>query len=451
VDLGVVGAYLLAITSLGLGFAREQNTTERYFLTRRTIPAWAIAMSLLATLTTTTAFLAYLAASFATAWALLAAAILLLPAAAIIVPFYRRAVRMSVYEYFGQRFGRGVQTYAGAAYLLGHAAMMAFLLYLLARTVHTQTGWGTDRIILVAGFLTVLYTLLGGLEAVIWTNVLQGYVLLACALTALAAPRPARLIGWPSALTILYGLIWCLQKYAADQSIVQRFFAASSDRAAVKGVRIGALLCIALPALLFLPIPTTRFFRPLAHFPPGVPGLAMSALLGSAMCAFAADLNSFALVGVEDLYRPWRPDGTDRTRLSLAKTLVFLCGAGCVAGALELAHANSPALSTWLNLTAAGIGGLAGIFVLAFLIPRASRRGVWAGIAASIAFTIWATLAGRSHGPLTSDPWTAAAPPLVLIAVACVASFVWPDPAGGKVTGMTLWHWRRYRNTTPLE
>jgi SSS family solute:Na+ symporter len=169
------------------------------------------------------------------------------------------------------------------------------------------------------------------------------------------------------------------------------------------------------------------------------------------MCAFAADLNSFALVGVEDLYRAWRPEATDHTRLSLGKAMVFLCGSACVAGALELSHANSTALSMWLNLAGAGIGSLAGIFVLAFLIPRVSRRGVWAGIASGITFTIWATLAGRSHGPLTSDPWTAAAPPLVLIAVAYVASTIWPDPAVGKVTGMTLWHWRRYRNTTPID
>jgi SSS family solute:Na+ symporter len=475
-DLGVVGAYLPALTSLGLGYARDQNTTERYFLARRAIPAGAIAMSLLATLTTTVAFLAYLASSSTNRWSLLVpvwiAAALLVSISSGIVPFYRRAVGMSAYEYFGQRFGRAVQTYAGAAYVVGHASIMAFVLYLLGRTAAGATGWTVDRIILIVGILTVAYTLLGGLEAVIWTSVLQGYVLLACGLAALAYlfivpgarhrfPLRDWSAGWngPAMLAaLLVGVVWCLQKFTADQAIVQRYLAAPSDRSAVSGVRMAALLCAALPALLMLPAGAGILRLPYVrsgHVPPGAAGLVLSALLGSAMCAFASDLNSFALVGVEGIYRHWQPDAGDRARLALGKSLVLLCGAACIAGALELAHARTPALATALNLSAAGIGGLAGIFVLAFLSDRASRRGVWAGIVASLAFTAWTALSGNTQGPLSPnpwhDPWMAAASPAVLISIGYIASFLWPDPATGKVTGMTLWHWLRWRKTTVHE
>ena len=116
VDLAVVSAYLLALTSLGLGFAREQVSTERYFVARRSIPAWAMGMSILATLITSVTFIAYPGSSYDKDWSLLVpgfmvVAVLLL-VGGVIIPFYRQAVGMSAYEYFGQRFGRPVRTYA---------------------------------------------------------------------------------------------------------------------------------------------------------------------------------------------------------------------------------------------------------------------------------------------------------------------------------------------------
>lgn len=181
----------------------------------------------------------------------------------------------------------------------------------------------------------------------------------------------------------------------------------------------------------------------------------MAALLGSAMSAMASGLNSLALAGVEDIYRGFRPEASDRTRLGLAKGTVFVCGAGCVAAALGLTHAKSTALSTWLTVCGIGIGGLGGIFVLAFLGRRASRRGVWAGIAASLVFTAWATLTRTGKGTAGLFPWqyplTGAAAPIVLVVAGYGASLVWPDPKVGKVTGMTLWHWLKWRKTTPIE
>jgi SSS family solute:Na+ symporter len=118
----------------------------------------------------------------------------------------------------------------------------------------------------------------------------------------------------------------------------------------------------------------------------------MAALIGAAMCALSSDLNAFASVGVEDIYRRLRPDSTDRRRLRVAKFIVTGCGLLAIAMALILSHTQTGALSLWFSASAIVSGGLAGLFMLAFLSKRTNARGVYAGIAACIAFTAWATL-----------------------------------------------------------
>jgi SSS family solute:Na+ symporter len=118
----------------------------------------------------------------------------------------------------------------------------------------------------------------------------------------------------------------------------------------------------------------------------------MAALVGAAMCALSSDLNAFAAVGVQDIYRLWRPESSDRHRLRVAKRIVLACGVLCILAALALSHTQTPALSVWFSASSIVSGGLAGLFLLAFLSPRTNRRGVYAGIAACIGFTAWATL-----------------------------------------------------------
>ena len=507
VDLGVVGAYLLALTSLGLGFAREQTSTEQYFVARRSIPSWAMGMSIVATLITSVTFIAYPGSSYDKDWSLLVPGFLvvgvLVLVGGVIIPFYRHAVGMSAYEYFGQRFGKPVRMYACVAFALGHFSKMGFVFYLLALTVNSVTGWNTDQVIVIAGLMTILYTLRGGLEAVIWTDVVQGFILWAGVLVTLAfllfttpggpahvlataaAHHKMRLSEWSPgfakpnlAVLIVYGFFWYLQKYTADQSIVQRYLVAKSDRAALKGAAVGALLCVPVWTLFMLigtctwafyritgerlPAYVTKADQVFPHFiathlPVGVAGLVMAALLGAAVCALASDLNSFALVGVEDIYRQVRPDASDARRLRVGKAIVLVCGACCIAAALGLAHTRSGALSMWFSVSAIASGGLAGLFLLAFLSGRASRRGVWAGIAASLAFTAWATLTLNDKRVIDLGAWNypwhdymiGATAHIVLLMVGYAASRLWPDERLSKPTGMTLWQWARWRRATP--
>jgi SSS family solute:Na+ symporter len=212
---------------------------------------------------------------------------------------------------------------------------------------------------------------------------------------------------------IIYGFFWYLQRYTTDQTLVQRYLAAKSDRAALRGVALGASLAVPVWTLFMLIGTCTWTFYQLTgeklpahitkadqvfpyflstHLPPGVSGLLMAALIGSAMCALSGDLNAFASVGVEDIYRLMRPESTDARRLRVAKWIVTGCGILAITLALILSHTQTGALSLWFSASAIVSGGLAGLFLLAFLNPRADQRCALAGIAACVAFTGWATL-----------------------------------------------------------
>ncbi len=442
VDFLVVAVYMLAMAWMGVRFSRRQTSTESYFVANRSIPSWAMGISLFATLISSVTFIAYPGSAYGGNWSLLVPGIMVLVVlflvGFVLIPFYRLAVGMSAYEYFGRRFGHGVRLYSSFAFSLGHFSKMGFVFYLLALTIHSMTGWGVDRVIVIVGIVTVFYTVIGGLEAVIWTDVVQGFVLwigiFICLgfLLFLPAGGPSAVLGlaWanhkfslgdfspslskPTVVVLaLYGFFWYLQKYSADQTVVQRYLVAKSDRQALRGVALGAALCIPVWTLFMLIGTCTWSFYQISgevlpsqvskadqvfpfflstHIPAGLAGLFIASLLAAAMSTLASDLNCLAVVGVEDFYRWLKPQCTDRERLRMGRLIVAVCGGLAVAIALVLSHTTESALSLWYTVSAIASGGLAGLFFLAFMSTRANKQGAWVGIIASIAFTAWATL-----------------------------------------------------------
>lgn len=503
-DLAVILFYMAVMAAVGLRFRRRQTTTETYFVAKRSVPSWAMGLSLLATLISSLTFVAYPGSSYSKDWSLLVPGFLVLGVlilvGSIIIPFYRHVVGMSAYEYFARRFGRPVRVYASLAFTLAHFSKMGFVFYLMALTINSMTGWSIDYIILVVGAVMIGYTLVGGMEAVIWTDVIQAFItwvgVIVClgyllflppggpaAVFRIAADNgkfslgsPALDLSQPTILVlILYGFFWYLQRYTADQTVVQRYLVAKSDRSALKGVALGAALCIPVWAVFMLIGTCTWSFYKLTgeqlpgfitkadqifphfiatHLPPGMAGLFMASLIGAAMTMLASDLNSLAVVGVEDFYRAMRPAASDRDRLRAAKLLVIVVGALSALTALILAHTKGGALSMWFAVSAIVSGGLAGLFLLAFLSRRASGPGALVGIAASLAVTIWAVLT-RGAKPLVdlapcNFPWDDLMIGVVghgaLVVVGYLASLLLPTRAPAEVgRAVTLWDWLRDR------
>ncbi|MFB3825697.1 MAG: sodium:solute symporter [Bryobacteraceae bacterium] len=503
-DLAIVLAYMTVMVGVGLRFSRRQTSTETYFVAKRSVPAWAMGLSMLATLISSVTFVAYPGSGYAKDWSLLVpgfmVVIVLGLVGTIIIPFYREAVGMSAYEYFGRRFGRPTRVYSSIAFTLAHFSKMGFVVYLLGLTINSMTGWPVDWVILGVAAATIFYTVIGGLEAVIWTDVIQafviwlgvficlGYLLFAppggpAAVFSIAAANHKFSLGALAAdfskptipVLIVYGFFWYLQRYVADQTLVQRYLVAKSDRSALKGVSLGALLCVPVWTLFMLVGTCTWAFYKLtgeklpafvakadqvfpyfvgSHLPMGMAGLFMASLTGAAMSMLASDLNSLAMVGVEDFYRGLRPHATDRQRLRMGKIIVAAFGALAALTAVILAHTSGSALSLWFSVSAIASGGLAGLFLLAFLSPRANRQGVYTGIAACVVFTAWATVTLASNrvvdmGPL-NFPWhdymIGATGHIVLLAVGYLASRAFGRGASDpQLAGATLWGWLRKR------
>jgi SSS family solute:Na+ symporter len=192
------------------------------------------------------------------------------------------------------------------------------------------------------------------------------------------------------------------------------------------------------------------------HLPHGVLGLLLAALTGAAMTMLGSDLNSLASVATEDFYRAARPGATDHERLRAAKTIVVVVGLLNAVTALALVHSKGSVLSMWFAVSAIASGGLGGLFLLAFLLPRATRAGAYAGILASLLFTIWAVLTKGPKPMLNLDPFNfrfdeltiGAFGNIILFAIGAAASLTTGAKAAGKTTDAdegTLWDWLRTR------
>ena len=508
VDILVIAAYLLTLIAIGLRVSRGQKTTDTYFVADRSVPGWAAGMSLLATIITSVTFIAYPGAAYAGDWTLLVPGIMFVVVIAaigpVVVPFFRHIVSMSVYEYFGQRFGQGVRMYASFAFATGHFAKMGFVFYLLALSVSGITGWPIVTIIVGLGVITIFYTFLGGLEAVIWTDVVQGFLLwTGVAVTIglllfsrqttpgamwhlIVANHKMALGGFrfdlakPTFWTMaIYGLFFYIQKYTADQTVVQRYLAARTDQQAMRGMALGASLCLPIwTAFMFIGSLLWAFYRltgqPLSaavtrpdqvfpHYmvtqmPLGVAGLFLAALFGAAMSMLASDLNCLGLILVEDFYGYILPRNTDQQRLRFGKLSVIVCGILAIGVALRLSTTQGSALALYYTATAIVAGGLAGLFLLAFLSHRAGRTAALAGIVVNLLFTTWATLTMNSGKSLNlheyNYPWHeytigAVGNLLLLFTGLLVAQF--SKASSPKTFNNTLWGWlaARRQNRVP--
>ena len=496
IDLAVIVVYMAAILAIGLRFSRRQTSTERYFTAKRSIPGWATGLSLLATLISSVTFIAYPGSAYAGDWSNLVpglmVTVVIVLVGRIIIPFYRRVVGVSVYEYFGKRFGYPVRVYSSIAYACGHFSKMGFVFYLLALTVTSMTGWSTERVIVLVGIVTIVYTLVGGIEAVIWADAIQGFVIWAGIAICLgyllflpaAGPIATLEAAWnshkislgslapdfsrPTIIVLaIYGFFYYLQRYTADQTVAQRYLVAKSDREAWRGIAMGTLLCIPVWSLFMLigtlcwvfykggggtlPSYVQKADQAFPFFittqiPAGVAGLFLAALFGAAMANLSSDFNSLAAIYVEDYYKPFKPSSSDRQCLRVAKIVVAFAGALCIVVATALARSHGSALSLWYTVSAIVAGGLVGLFLLAFLVPQASGRAANIGIVASLVFTAWATLTlgggkiwdlGRFNFPL-HDYMIGVIGHLILFGVGYAASFLFPNTSA-ESRELTVW------------
>jgi SSS family solute:Na+ symporter len=182
-DIIVLIAYMTGVTLFGASFFRRNRTPEAFTLGNRNIPGWVITMSIFATFVSSISYLALPGIAYQSDWNAFVFSISI-PVAAVVavrffVPLYRRMDSPSAYSFLEQRFGPWARIYASVCYLLTQFMRVGTILYLLALTLHAAAGWSMVATIVITGGAIMIYSLAGGLRAVVWTDAIQGLLLIA--------------------------------------------------------------------------------------------------------------------------------------------------------------------------------------------------------------------------------------------------------------------------------
>lgn len=449
----VLGCYFVATMGVGLFFWRRTRSVAGFTAAESSLPGWLTGLSILGTYVSSISFLGLPGKAFASNWNSFVFSLSLPLATWIAVrhflPFYRGSGQVSAYAHLEQRFGTWARIYASACYLLTQLARIGTVTYLMALPMNVLLGWDIRLIILVTGVATTLYTFLGGIVAVIWTDALQTLVLVLGALTCavimvgslpagpgqlfeLAAQHGKFSLGsfggslaestfW---VVLIYGLVINLQNFGVDQNYVQRYHTAKSDAEARKSVWLGGLLYVPISAVFFF-IGTALFAYYTTHpealpevyrdparsdsvfpyfivsvLPPGITGLLVASIFAAAMSTISSSLNSAATILLGDYYQRFvRPHATEPQRmrfLYLATITIGMLGTGM---ALAMIHVKS-ALDAWWMLAGVFGGGMLGLFLLGFLSRRAGGRAGLAGVTAGVLVILWMSLSPRWTGAL---------------------------------------------------
>ena len=442
----VLVAYLLALVGIGITFARREKSSNDFFLAGRRIPWWAAGISIFATQLSAITFISTPAVAYATDWLVLPGKVTILLMAPVVVmlylPFFCRLDITTAYEYLERRFNVAVRLFGSASFIAFQLMRMAIVIFLPALALSTITGIDVYVCILVMGVLSTLYTALGGMEAVVWTDVLQTVVLVGGMLVAIfvvtsqvggvsavldvaRADGKMRMLDLSFSLTdlatwsILLGT-FALQfgPYTTDQSVIQRYLTTKDERAAARSVWLNGFLAIPF-GLLFMALGTCLyvFFKhrpellqlgmqndevfPLfvsSQLPAGLSGLVIAGVFAASMSSLDSSMHSIATACTVDWYRRFSPGASDRSCLNLARLLTVILGLVAVVTACLLVTFDIRSL-WFLFQKCLGLvsSGLVGVFILGVFTRRASAAGVLIGAAASTAALILVTWFSPLH------------------------------------------------------
>lgn len=440
IDLAVIVLYLAATVALGLWVGRNASDPNAFMAAEGRVPTWAVGLSIFGTYVSSISFLAIPGKAYGGNWNPFVFS-LAIPLAAWIsvtwfVPFYRRMGEISAYEHLERRFGPWARLYAVTCYILLQLARTGAILYMVGLLLSELVPLPIEVLILTAGAVVIVYTCFGGMEAVIWTDVMQSIVLiggaLVCAgLLLFGMPQgPGQLFAVGNAhgkfslgsfaldftqttfwVTLIYGLFLNLQNFGIDQSYVQRYHTATSEREASRSVWLGAMLYLPISAVfLFIGTGLYVFYslRPellaaglkddkvfpyfIVHqLPVGLTGLVLAAVLAAAQSTVSSSLNCAATLLLCDVWkRRIRPAADDAECLRVLRGATFTVGVLGTLAALGMMHIKS-ALDAWWQWAGILSGGMLGLFLLGRLVPRAGNLAGLIGVGAGTAAIAWTT------------------------------------------------------------
>ena len=442
-DYTVIAAYLLAITAFGSWFARFQKTTRDYFLTGRSVPWWAICFTIVATETSTLSFIGVPAGAYAGNMTFLQLALGYIVGRILVsvlfIPAYFRGELFTSYELLFRRFGSSVKNTAAVIFMITRTLadgvrLFATALVICVVTQPVVTGLRVAIIVVLLGAAMIVYTVRGGVAAVIWTDVVQMFVYVGGALLVFFGLLDMIPGGWAEVTNtaadhfrvfdfsvdprrvytfwagLLGGVALTLSTHGTDQFLVQRLLSARSARAASTGLILSGVIVFAqfvlflvIGAMLYtfyqhtpLPRPLSRTDEVLPLFvvtslPQGISGFIVAAIVAAAL---SPSINSLAATTVNDFYvKYFRPGADEATLMRVSRTATILWGIAQIGVALGAYFVARSVLDTGLAVLSLAAGPVLGAFLTGVLTTRVGGGAMLAGMIAGIVvmFFVWWT------------------------------------------------------------
>lgn len=441
VDLAIIIAYGFILLAMGIYFFKKSNSSEQFMIAGKSIPAWAAGIAVMSTYTSSVSYIAVPGKAFDDNWHPLIFALTAIPVtwfvAQYVIPHYRKNKIVSVYSYLEERIGGWGRVYAAFSFLLFMVGRVAVILYLSSLLLTSFVRADIGTVIILVGIVTIIYTLMGGMEAVIWTDVMQsiimigGILFVGYVLTSEVFAQPENLIQkafdqkkfslgdsdfslgdrtiW---VMIIYGITENVRNLMADQNYTQKYSSVATEKEAKKSVWIAMLIYLPLTAI-FLYIGTALFsfyggethlldqaitkgdevfpFFIATELPVGIKGLMIAAIMAASMSTVDSALNSSATILFIDFYKKYfKPSTSEKGSLKFLRLSTIIWGVLGIGFALLMIQAKS-ALDVWWQISGIFGGGILGLFLLAIYNVRITRLQGILSVAFSILIIIWGT------------------------------------------------------------
>lgn len=460
-DLIIIFGYLIGIVLFGSWFGRKQQTTSAYFLGNRSVPWWAVAFSIVATETSTITFISVPGIAFARGgnfqFLQLVFGYLLgrIVISILFIPSYFRGELLTVYQLLDRRFGSKIKMIAASLFivmrniadgirLLLTAIVLAAVYTSFQPTANAETI--TIASIVLIGAAMIVFTYFGGMEAVIWVEVVQLGIYIAGAIAAAIILTNAIDGGLSAAMAnasqfnkfslfdfsfnltttftfwsgLIGGCFLTMSTHGTDQYLVQRYLCTDRPRKAITALLTsGAIVLSQFIGFLFIGVLLFSYYHPFSdpayatatatafpfsggdrvfpdfitrHMPTGLSGLVVAAIFAAAM---SSSLNSIAATAVNDLYKQFRATRSDEHYLKVSHIMTLAWGVVQIAVALLVRHQNRSALDQALSIASLINGPVLGVFLVGAFLRRVSQPPALIGMIASIAVMLYVFFATR--------------------------------------------------------
>jgi SSS family transporter len=477
-DLVIIVGYLVAVVAAGAWFGRKQKTTTQYFLAGQHVPWWAISASIVATETSTITFISVpgIAYSRGGDFTFLQLVFGYLMGRVVIsllfIPLYFTGDLVTVYQLLQRRFGWRVRALASSMFMamrtIADGVRLLLTAFVLAAVYGSVAGVTADSVITACvvgiGVVMIIFTFYGGMEAVVWIEVVQLGIYIFGAIAAAVVLTQGIPGGWHAAMDIgrqygkfhlldftvsatktftfwaglIGGCFLTMSTHGTDQYLVQRYLCTNKPRyAAMALLSSGAVVLAQFIGFLFIGVLLFAFYHPYTlpsyatgpapapfsrpdqvfpdfitqHLPSGLSGLVVAAIFAAAM---SSSLNSIAAAFVADLYKPFHKEAGDKHYLNVSRVVTILAGIAQIAVGLAVRHKSESALNTALSVASLINGPILGVFLLGSA-KRGGPRSALIAMSVGLAVVLYLRFATAA-----AWPWYTVTGSLVTLAIGSI-------------------------------